>query len=243
MARELSHRHRGQTETGSWAACKLARLGEAVVVVLVAVSFMWPAAAGAANRGSAPDPSPQPAPTVTATSAPAPDPVPQAAQKAVATTPTQSTPSIHEPSSSSSTGTTSVSVAPTSGTSSTHVVASGGSDTVAAHSTPAPPAAVDVQAHLGTSVQNGGGSPPHRAAPRAAPRHVAAAHRPAPRIAPFPFTLSLPKTLFALPPAAFRAGVREHPDGVLLLLSSVAMAVLAVASFTLLRRLRRLEPR
>jgi hypothetical protein len=56
----------------------------------------------------------------------------------------------------------------------------------------------------------------------------------------FPFT-SLPKTLFWLPRAAFRAEARTQGDGVLLLLSSLAMGGLAVASFALLRRLRRLE--
>ena len=48
----------------------------------------------------------------------------------------------------------------------------------------------------------------------------------------------LPSDLFRVPQAAGAVG---HPDGVLLLLSSVAMGVLAVASFGMLRRLRRLE--
>jgi hypothetical protein len=45
----------------------------------------------------------------------------------------------------------------------------------------------------------------------------------------------LPTDLFRLP----KADAVAHHDGVLLLLSSVAMAVLAVASFALLRRLRK----
>jgi hypothetical protein len=47
----------------------------------------------------------------------------------------------------------------------------------------------------------------------------------------------LPADLLRLP----KADAVSHRDGVLLLLSSVAMAVLAVASFALLRRLRKLE--
>jgi hypothetical protein len=49
------------------------------------------------------------------------------------------------------------------------------------------------------------------------------------------------KDLLRLPHAALHAGGAGHSDGVLLLLSSVAMGVLAVASFTLMRRLKRLE--
>ena len=48
----------------------------------------------------------------------------------------------------------------------------------------------------------------------------------------------LPSHWLRVPQAA---GDVDHPSGVLLLLSSVAMGVLAVASFALLRRLRRLE--
>ena len=47
----------------------------------------------------------------------------------------------------------------------------------------------------------------------------------------------LPSDLFRVPQAA---GAVSHPDGALLLLSSVAMGALAVASFAMLRRLRRL---
>jgi hypothetical protein len=52
---------------------------------------------------------------------------------------------------------------------------------------------------------------------------------------------SLPKALLGLPRAALRAGEHTHRGGVLLLLSSIAMAALAAASLALLRRLRRLE--
>ena len=62
-----------------------------------------------------------------------------------------------------------------------------------------------------------------------------------------PIVLSLPgafllKDLLRLPHAALHAGEdASHHDGVLLLLSAVAMGVLAVSSFSLLRRLKRLE--
>jgi hypothetical protein len=51
----------------------------------------------------------------------------------------------------------------------------------------------------------------------------------------------LPKALLGLPRTALRAGEQAHRSGVLLLLSSIAMAALAGASLALLRRLRRLE--
>jgi hypothetical protein len=49
------------------------------------------------------------------------------------------------------------------------------------------------------------------------------------------------KDLLRLPHAALHVGGAGHSDGVLLLFSSVAMGVLAVASFALMRRLKRLE--
>ena len=57
------------------------------------------------------------------------------------------------------------------------------------------------------------------------------------RVGPLSFPLALPRDLLLLP----RVGDPSRQDGVLLLLSAAAMAVVAVASFTLLRRLRRLE--
>jgi len=55
------------------------------------------------------------------------------------------------------------------------------------------------------------------------------------------FPLSLPRDLLLFPREALRAGPPVHRNGILLLLSSVAMGVVAVASFTLLRRLKGLE--
>lgn len=64
------------------------------------------------------------------------------------------------------------------------------------------------------------------------------------RLVNFSIPLSfLTKDLLRLPRAAFHAGDQLHRDGVLLLFSSIAMATLAVASFTLFRRLRRLVAR
>ena len=68
-------------------------------------------------------------------------------------------------------------------------------------------------------------------------RHVPGARHASARVGPLSFPLALPRALLLFP----RAGAPVHRNGVLLLLSSVAMAVVAVASFTLLRRLRRLE--
>ena len=85
-----------------------------------------------------------------------------------------------------------------------------------------------------------GSAPP---GPSGAPSRRTAAARPPPQPAAHPISLSflfglLPSDLLRLPHAA---GGVSHPGGVLLLLSSVAMGVLAVASFALFRRLRRLE--
>jgi hypothetical protein len=83
-------------------------------------------------------------------------------------------------------------------------------------------------------------APHHRAHPL--PRHTVA-----PRPTANPISLSfllglLPADLLRLPRAALHAGgAVSHRDGVLLLLSSVAMGVLAVSSFGLMRRLKRLE--
>lgn len=57
------------------------------------------------------------------------------------------------------------------------------------------------------------------------------------------FPLSWPKDFLLLPDRALHSGETGNRDGVLLLLTSLAMAVLAVASLALLRRLRRLELR
>ena len=52
------------------------------------------------------------------------------------------------------------------------------------------------------------------------------------------FPLPLPRNLLLLPRNALGVTLRAHREGILLLSAAVAMAVLAVASFTLLRRLR-----
>jgi len=72
---------------------------------------------------------------------------------------------------------------------------------------------------------------------------VATPHHARPQATRLSFPLALPRDLLLLPAAALHDGTTGHRDGVLLLLSSLAMAVLAVASFALLRRLRRLELR
>ena len=82
-------------------------------------------------------------------------------------------------------------------------------------------------------------SPPSQVrAPRAAAPHHARS-----QATQLSFPLTLPRDLLLLPDKALGGGGTGHRDGVLLLLSSIAMAVLAVASFALFRRLRRLEVR
>ena len=211
-------RRRGQTDAGSWAAQMVPRICGTVILVLVALS--WPGAAGAtaATRGHASDPSPQKAPTSGASSQPAPDPAPQA---------NTTSPAPHR-----STGTSPAVGVPVVTTPTRTVV-------VTPTSTVSAPATKIVA------------SSPHRTQParRTSPAHVVRVHRAAtPRHAPsqatpLSFPLAIPRDLLLLPGTALGAGTTGHGNGVLLLLSSVAMAVVAVASFTLLRRLRRLELR
>jgi hypothetical protein len=98
---------------------------------------------------------------------------------------------------------------------------------------PAPPTAVVPT--VSNAVVTAPPAPRHRA--HAPARHPVVA-RPAAHPISLAFVLGiLPSDLFRVPQAA---GAVSHPDGVLLLLSSVAMGVLAAASFAMLRRLRRL---
>ncbi len=95
-----------------------------------------------------------------------------------------------------------------------------------------------------TAAPSSGGRPsaPSRPATthRSSTAHrLPATHHPKSQVTSLAFPLTLPKDLVLLP----HAGTDSRNDGVLLLLSAVAMGVLALASLTLLRRLRRLEPR
>jgi hypothetical protein len=90
---------------------------------------------------------------------------------------------------------------------------------------------------------------PHRSEPRphvavhrpSVVHRVRVVHRAPAQIVRFSFPFGwLATDLLILPRAAIRAGAQTQRDGVLLLLSSVAMAGLAVASVTMFRRLRRL---
>jgi hypothetical protein len=76
----------------------------------------------------------------------------------------------------------------------------------------------------------------HRAT---AARRPPAALRPKSQVTSVAFPLSLPRDLLLLP----HVGTDSRGGGVLLLLSAAAMGVLTLASLSLLRRLRRLEPR
>jgi len=214
---EAWQRRRGQTDAGSWAARITARICGAMVLVLVASS--WPAAAGAiaATGGHASDPAPQKAPTSGGSSQPSPDPAPGAAS----TSPehhqsTGTTPAIQVPVVTTPARTVVVTPART--------VSAPATKTVNSSPPPTPPSRR---------------SPPSRVrAPGAAAPHHARSE--ATRLS---FPLALPRDLLLLPGTALGGGETGHRDGVLLLLSSLAMAVLAVASFALFRRLRRLEVR
>ena len=99
---------------------------------------------------------------------------------------------------------------------------------------PARPASVSPTAS--GSVAHGTSAPARPVSHREA-RHASATRAASTRVGPLSFPLALPRDLLLLP----RVGDPGRQDGVLLLLSAAAMAVVAVASFTLLRRLRRLE--
>jgi hypothetical protein len=211
---EAWQRRRGQTDAGSWAARITARICGSMLLVLIASS--WPAAAGAiaATGGHASDPAPQKAPTSGGSSQPSPDPAPGAAS----TSPehhqsTVTRPAIQVPVVTTPARTVVVTPANTVSAPATKTVESGPPPTQ--HS---PPSRV-------------------RAARAEAPRHARS------QATQLSFPLTLPRDLLLLPNKALGGGETGHRNGVLLLLSSLAMAVLAVASFALLRRLRRLEPR
>lgn len=214
----LKQRCRGHMGEGSWAAHLVARrLGEAVVLGLVLSSCVAVGAAGASSRGRASDPAPQKAPVGARSTQPSPDPAPQAkVRSAVSHTSIPRTPAIRVPAVTSP---------------------------VTTKNEPATPPRL---VRLGTStLPNAGsqtGSPARRPVSH---RHAAArprTHRPPPRIAPLALPPALEKGLL-LPRAALNAGSDSRSSGALLLLSSLAMGVLAFASLALLRRLRRLELR
>jgi hypothetical protein len=222
--RGACQRRRGQTDAGSWAAFIVARICGAVIFVLIALSSTATPGATAATRGHASDPAPQKAPTSSSSSQPAPDPAPQANSTSPA--PHRSTitsPAIRQPVVTTPTRTVVVAPARTVSAPATRTVASS-PRTVASSRPPTHPARVTAPARV----------PAHRAA---SPRHTRS------QATPLSFPLALPRDLLLLPGAALREGTTGHRNGVLLLLSSVAMAVVAVASFALFRRLRRLELR
>jgi hypothetical protein len=213
---DVTQRYGGQTDAGSWTARTLARIGGAAVVAVLALNCLGlPPAQAATAHGHAGDPSPQAAPGSSA-STPAPDPAPQAAPRS---TPVRTaTPSTRPTTSPVSNG------HPTTVTS---------SPVVAVRTSSVPPASSSVPSHTASA-------PAHSVSHHAV-RHVPPARTTSTRVGRLSFPLALPRDLLLLPGAALRAGDAGHSNGVLLLLSAVAMAVVAVTSFTLLRRLRRLE--
>jgi len=206
-------RRRGQTEAGSWAARIVARTCGTVVVVLVVSGFLVSAGATAATPRLDPNPSPQKAPTSGAASQPTPDPAPHATSTVPA--PHQSTPA--EPPIR-----VPVDVAP-----------------ARTDNAPAANTVTASHAHVSRPPAPSGrpASTQHARVPRAS-----ASHRAGSQATRLSFPLGLPRDLL-LPRVALHAGTDSRGDGVLLLLSAVAMVVLTLASLALLRRLRRLELR
>lgn len=222
-----------------------------MIVVLLVLSGFIPSGASAASPGPSPDPSPQPAPHASGPIAALPDPAPQAtirsAQTHVATPSQPSPPVASQPSSRVPTVATHVSAggetiqAPVEPT---RLAANSRATTqsrVATTSQPAPPRAVAANRRPAQS-------PPqrHRIAPR---RRVVVHHAPVARRAPsqhvdlsFPLSF-LPRDLLRLTPTVLRTAAPTHRNGELLLLSSLAMAGLAAASFAMFRRLLRLVAR
>ena len=216
---DVTQRYGGQTDAGSWTARTLARIGGAAVVAVLAQSCLGVSAAQAvALHGHAGDPSPQAAPGSSA-STPAPDPAPQAAPRS---TPIRS-----------STPSTRQTTSPVSNGHPTTVISSPVVPVVPVRTSSVTPAS--------SSVPSRGTSAPAHSVSHHRVRHVPPARTTSTRVGSLSFPLALPRDLLLLPGDALRAGDPGHQNGVLLLLSAAAMAVVAVASFTLLRRLRRLE--
>jgi len=217
---------------GGWsgASCRAAgmvsRLAGAVVVLLIVSSCLVTAEAGARAHHFTPDPSPQRAPAVAPSVVPTPDAVPQAASR-VATHSSTATGPMSRPSI----------VVHSTGTGTVHTTA-----TVQSASRVRASGAATVPASHRVTVA-------HSAHRRRTPAHSASAHRGhASHRATLYSAASLSPTFaptdsLGAPVAAVHAGRLDHPDGLLLLLSSLAMAGLAVASLALLRRLRGLERR
>jgi hypothetical protein len=208
--RGLGQRHRGQTDAGSWVADPLSRFRALGVLAVLLISALLPDAASAGSRRMAPDPSPQKAPRSESAAAPTPDPPPQAALRSQSPHLTPSSPTL-------------VAVTPRVNPRSERVTTSD---------------AAGVQAstarHTGSRRQH----------PRAAPRGRTHARHAAPSRSTR-VSLSLPlgfltRDLLRLAPGALRSGAASPSDGGLLLLSALAMAILAVASFVLLRRTKQL---
>lgn len=211
-----------------------------VVLAVLALTSVIPTAASAASHRQSADPSPQKAPP-SASSAPVPDPSPQAV---VRSQPTHSTPPATLQSHSAPPATSpSYSTPPVTSRSVPAVAAPRIVNTSAAARTSPEVARVSTVIRAPHKPQTRTPHHPTAKVSHAKPRHHAAARRtvsqPVAISLPAPFHLT---DILRLPHAAVHATEDvSHRGGVLLLLSSLAMGVLAVSSFSMLRRLRRLE--
>jgi hypothetical protein len=212
--RGLGQRHRGQTDAGSWVADPLSRFRALVVLAVLLISALLPDAASAGSRRMAPDPSPQKAPRSASAAAPTPDPPPQTALRSQSPHVTPSSPTL-------------VAVTPRVNPRSERV-------------TPPAQHSVTTSDAAGVQASTARHTGSRRQHPRAAPRGRTHARHAAPSRSTR-VSLSLPlafltRDLLRLAPGALRSGAASPSDGGLLLLSALAMAILAVASFVLLRR-------
>ncbi len=226
-----SQRNRGQLGGVSWAAATLARLGEAVVIGLLVLGSLAPTAATASSRGPTADPAPQKAPPAPASRSATPDPAPQAMPRAQ---PSQSAPK------SATSGTPPTDATPVT----PHIVQT---------TAPARPSSTysDAPARPSTASSNPAASSTNSRTVARVQRHHATISHPAryhapPVARPAAHSISLSFLLGLLPThllrmRALETGGVNHRDGVLVLLGSIAMAALAMSSFSLLRRLKRLE--
>lgn len=220
-----TQRDRGQKGGVSGPAGTLARCVTLVALAVLVPSLLAPDFASALARRATPDPTPQAAPSAPAARAPSPDPAPHAAvspHPAVSSRPAVRSQSSH----SSPVLTTSGRVPSVIVPRIVHVAAPAQRPAVSPDVTHVSPVRRSTPRHRPTVSH----TPAHHTTPVVA-NHVSVS-----------FSLGfLGKDLLRLAPAAFRGGEAPQRDGVLLLLASLAMGVLAVSSFALSRRLKELE--
>jgi hypothetical protein len=214
-----TQRDRGQKGGVSGAAGTLARFVTLVALAVLVPSLLAPDLVRARAHRATPDPTPQAAPSAPAASGPSPDPAPQAA---VSPHPAVRSQSSHSSPVLTTSGPVPTVIVPRI----VHVAAPAQRPAVSSDVTHVSPVRPNSPRHRPTVSR----TPAHHTTPVVA-KHVAVS-----------FSLGfLEKYLLRLAPGASRGGDAPQRDGVLLLLASLAMGVVAVSSFALSRRLKELE--